>query len=79
MVLCQNHRGMPLCGYLLFRPETVKYLRSRCASTNQRQNGSRQPYLIFVFIYIYDEDARAYWRIFNLKGVLMLQIRLNFF
>jgi len=20
--ICQNHRGMPLCGYLLFRPET---------------------------------------------------------
>ncbi len=63
--ICQNHRGMPLCGYLLFVQKLVKYLRSRCASTNQRQNGSRQAVSDFVFIYIYDEDARAYWQDFQ--------------
>ncbi len=76
--ICQNHRGMPLCGYFFFVQKLVKYLRSRCASTNHARTAADRPYLIFVFIYIYDGTLVLIGRIFNLKGVLMLQIDSTF-
>ncbi len=55
----------PLCGYLLFRPETGQVSEEQIASTNQRQNGSRQAVSDFCVLDIYDEDARAYWQDFQ--------------